>query len=125
MRHWWLLVVATALSSGLGLRGNLWVWAQSVAGDAVFVATTMGAFLLTRRMTDPSLAVAMLAAFPLHWLAYGVSWSVTIGEPLDASLLRFVLGMGWMGLAWCVVAVPLIQATERSLAAANPRQQAL
>lgn len=116
VRHWWLLLVATALSSGLGLRGNLWIWAQSPLGDATFVATTLGAFLLTRRIAATNLPTAMVAAFFLHWLAYAVSWAITVEEGLDASLARFVLRMGWMGLAWCVAAVPILQAAERGLA---------
>ena len=123
MRHWWLLLVATALSSGLGLRGNLWVWAQSVLGDIVFVATTLAAFLLTRRLAARNLALAMAAAFFLHWMAYAVSWSVTVEEALDAGLAMDVLRVGWMGLAWCVAAVPVLQVAERGLAAPRTAAQ--
>lgn len=101
-RWWWFVLPATAVSSLVGLRGNMWIWSQSVAGDLAFVVTSVLAFVASRHLARWNRPAGVLLAFPLHWVAYMVSWSVTIQEGLHP---WFVLRIGWAGLLWCCAAV--------------------
>lgn len=108
-------MLAGALSSGLGLRGFFGIWAISIAGDFVFIATTLGAFVATAFIPSKQWYAAAPAGFLLHWVGYAFSWMVTVAGAKEGDIdvgqsepFGFVLAIGWIGLLWCAIASPLL-----------------
>lgn len=134
------LVAAVLVSTASGLLVPMieispavfsWVWGASIAGDLVFTAGTLlsvaGSVAYGRR-THP--VGTFLLSFPLHWVVYLVSWTITSQsmEEVDGATLAdaagFVIQWGWPGLVLMPIASAVaahhLQAWDRENASAPP-----
>jgi hypothetical protein len=111
------------------------VWKSNLWGDLVFTAGTAGAAWATlwagrnlRTAGTPIWQWTLVAplSFALHWMVYAFSWSFT-GNGSDTAAASgqhfwswtfghlgnswsFTFEWGWIGLAFCAVAVPAVGA---------------
>jgi hypothetical protein len=107
-RTFFMVLAAGAVSSVLGLRGYLGIWGFSAVGDVVFVCATFASFYGGVSVARHSLVAGSATGLVANWAAYMVSWAATTRTVDLGKVAMFVMEMGWVGLLWCALAVPLI-----------------